>query len=138
MSHSKENNSGVSDRINGALLVYHHPLLRNATTIMEHVDAFEKHSQFKIWNLNTELGFPPALQNMRFNKPVIGLVNKIDLASKKKSQRKLTGALFQSANNPAIRKLSKQLGAEQTVLQASAWDRTGFRTLLTTIKELKD
>ena len=66
MSHSKENNSGVSDRINGALLVYHHPLLRNATTIMEHVNSFEKHSRFRIWSLNTELGFPSALENMRF------------------------------------------------------------------------
>ncbi len=66
MSHPNDNASGVSDRINGALMIYHHPLLRNATTIMEHVNAFEKHSRFKIWSINTELGFPPALQNMRF------------------------------------------------------------------------
>ncbi len=66
MPHPNDNVSDVPDRINGALMVYHHPLLRNATTIMEHVNAFEKHSRFKIWSINTELGFPPALRNMRF------------------------------------------------------------------------
>ena len=33
---------------------------------MEHVDAFEKHSSFKVWKVNTECGFPKRLGEMRF------------------------------------------------------------------------
>jgi hypothetical protein len=52
--------------INGILLIYHHPVTRNASTIMEHVNAFKRHSQFKVWNVNTSLGFPRALNNLQF------------------------------------------------------------------------
>lgn len=52
--------------INGILMIYHHVLAPNASTIMEHVNAFEKYSQFKVWNVNTELGFFRALNDIRF------------------------------------------------------------------------
>ena len=52
--------------IKGILLLYHHPLAANAPTIMEHVDAFEQHSRFRIFKVNTELGFPAALADMSF------------------------------------------------------------------------
>jgi len=52
--------------IDGILLIYNHPLVKSAPTIMEHVDAFEKHSSFKVWKVNTECGFPKRLGEMRF------------------------------------------------------------------------
>jgi hypothetical protein len=58
-------------RADGILLLYHHPLLLNAPTIMEHVEAFERHSRYKVWKLNTELGFPRGLARIRF--PVVVL-----------------------------------------------------------------
>jgi hypothetical protein len=58
-------------RVDGILLLYHHPLLLNAPTIMEHVEAFGKHSRYKVWKLNTELRFPRELARIRF--PVVVL-----------------------------------------------------------------
>lgn len=52
--------------INGILLIYNHPLVKSAPTIMEHVDAFEKYSNFKVWKVNTECGFPKRLGEIRF------------------------------------------------------------------------
>ena len=56
----------MSDFINGILLLYYHPLRRVASTVMEHVEAFERHSQFKVLSLNTELGFPKNLSRFQF------------------------------------------------------------------------
>jgi hypothetical protein len=50
----------------GLLLLYHRPLTADASTIMEHVEAFERHSGFKIWKVNTGFGFPPSLRDIRF------------------------------------------------------------------------
>lgn len=33
---------------------------------MEHVNAFKKHSRFRVWNVNTELGFPKPLAEFEF------------------------------------------------------------------------
>lgn len=52
--------------VNGILLIYHHPLVPSATTILEHVGAFGRYSRFKVWNLNAELGFPETLGNLEF------------------------------------------------------------------------
>jgi hypothetical protein len=52
--------------IDGILLIYNHPLVKSAPTIMEHVDAFEKYSSFKVWKVNTECGFPKRLGEIRF------------------------------------------------------------------------
>jgi len=52
--------------INGILLIYHYPLNINAPTILQHVEAFSRHSQFKVWSINTQKGFPPGLQSLRF------------------------------------------------------------------------
>lgn len=54
-------------RINGVLLIYHHYLQANAATIMEHVNAFEEHSRFKIWKVNSEFGFPKGLNGLEFD-----------------------------------------------------------------------
>jgi hypothetical protein len=52
--------------VNGVLLLYHHPEGANATTIMEHVEAFARHSRFPVWNYNTDVGFPNTLGGFRF------------------------------------------------------------------------
>ena len=56
----------MSTTVNGILLLYHHWLAANAPTIMEHVGAFERYSRFKVWMVNTELGFPAALNDLDF------------------------------------------------------------------------
>ncbi len=53
--------------VNGILLLYHHPMKANAPTIMEYVNAFPNHSRFPVYTLNTELGFPAGLENLRFS-----------------------------------------------------------------------
>jgi hypothetical protein len=57
--------------VNGVLLLYHHPEGINAATIMEHVEAFAKHSRFRVWNFNTDVGFPRALGEYRFGAIVL-------------------------------------------------------------------
>lgn len=52
--------------VNGILLLYHHPLRQSASTIMEHVNAFEQYSHFKVWKVNVELGFPQGLRELPF------------------------------------------------------------------------
>lgn len=50
------------NKINGILLLYVYPSLsKNANTIMEHVQAFEKYSTYKVFPINTELGFPDQI-----------------------------------------------------------------------------
>jgi hypothetical protein len=58
-------------RVPGILMLYHHPFIRRASTIMEHVNALRNHSAFKVWNLNTELGFPAGLDDCRFDTIVL-------------------------------------------------------------------
>jgi hypothetical protein len=58
---------GLMSGIPGILLLYHRPLLRkDAATVTESIQAFREHSAFRVWNVNTECGFPPALDQIRF------------------------------------------------------------------------
>jgi len=69
---SEENHRTMAPRrVNGILLLYHHPLALNAPTIMEHVNAFPAHSRFRVWPVNTELGFPPRLADLEFQVAVV-------------------------------------------------------------------
>lgn len=52
--------------INGVLLLYHLPLTQDAPTILENVSAYENNSRFKVWKVNTYLGLPASLAEMRF------------------------------------------------------------------------
>jgi hypothetical protein len=61
----------VPDKVDGVLVLYHHPVATNAATIMEHVEAFAKHSRFRVWNFNTEVGFPRSLGEFRFSAIVL-------------------------------------------------------------------
>lgn len=55
-----------SGAINGILLIYHRVLSPDAATVMEHIDSFEKFSRFKVWKVNTELGYPKILNKLKF------------------------------------------------------------------------
>lgn len=49
------------------VLLYHWPLAfwhRNASTVLEHVGAFRRHSRFPILEVNVDAGFPPALERV--------------------------------------------------------------------------
>jgi hypothetical protein len=55
--------------VDGFLLVFHRPAvrrIRDASTVMEHVAAFERHTSLVGWNVNTDLGFPPGLASLDF------------------------------------------------------------------------
>jgi hypothetical protein len=58
-----------SDRIQipGVLLLYEDPLVRDATTVREHVEAFGHHSQFTWYPFNVHFGLPPALDCYQFS-----------------------------------------------------------------------
>jgi hypothetical protein len=58
-------------KVNGILLLYDHPLEPNAPTIMEHVDAFARHSRFNVWSVNTGLGFLKSLGELDFTTVVL-------------------------------------------------------------------
>ena len=49
------------------LLIYHYPSFDDASTIMEHIDAFGKYSDFNIIKVNTDLGFPKYLNSIEFS-----------------------------------------------------------------------
>jgi hypothetical protein len=49
------------------LLLYHRPLKQGALTVLEHVDAFPRHSRHAVWPVNTELGFPGGLDGLQFS-----------------------------------------------------------------------
>jgi hypothetical protein len=60
--------------VDGALLVYHRPdapWIKDASTVMEHVNSFAAHSRNRIWQVNTDLGFPPALAGVDFKAVVV-------------------------------------------------------------------
>lgn len=62
----------VADRrVSGILLLYHHPARHSAPTIMEHVESFERNSRYKVWKVNTDLGFPGGLKGLRFETVVL-------------------------------------------------------------------
>ena len=53
--------------VNGVLLLYYHPLSKNASTIMEHVESFSRYSKYKVWPLNVAYGFPSGLRELEFS-----------------------------------------------------------------------
>ena len=53
------------------LMLYHHPFESNASTIYEHINSFEKYSKYDISCINTYLGFPEKLSEIKFQIIVI-------------------------------------------------------------------
>ena len=65
---SRSQSSAPPVYVNGLLLLYHRPPLRkDAVTVSEHIEAFQRHSKFKVWSLNTAYGCPPRLGRIRFS-----------------------------------------------------------------------
>ena len=55
-------------------MVYHRPeapWIKDASTVMEHVGAFAAHSRHQIWEINTDLGFPPGLADLDFRAVIV-------------------------------------------------------------------
>ena len=57
--------------VNGILLLYYHPLSKNASTIMEHVESFGRYSKYKVSALNLAYGFPIGLRDLEFSTVVL-------------------------------------------------------------------
>lgn len=60
--------------VDGALLIYHRPVapwIRDASTVMEHLRSFARHSRFRIWDVNTDIGFPPGLADLEFKAVIL-------------------------------------------------------------------
>jgi hypothetical protein len=50
------------------IVLYHRPTHRwykDASTVREHIHAFRNYSRYPVWELNTDFGFPPALDDVR-------------------------------------------------------------------------
>jgi hypothetical protein len=56
----------MKKKINGTLIIYHHLMLPNASMITDLTRAFEDHSRFRTWSVNSELGFPEFLKEYEF------------------------------------------------------------------------
>ena len=57
--------------VNGILLIYHHDLAPYASNMFEHIRSFQENSQFKVWAVNTYLGFPKVLTEFKFQAIVL-------------------------------------------------------------------
>ena len=60
--------------VDGALVVYHRPTapwIKDASTVVEHLSAFRRHSGHEIWEINTDAGFPRALADLDFKAIVL-------------------------------------------------------------------
>jgi len=51
---------------NAILLMYYHPPAAYAPTVMDSVNSFTKYSQFKVYPVNPNLGYPKALDDLQF------------------------------------------------------------------------
>jgi hypothetical protein len=60
--------------VDGALLVYNRPAapwIKDASTVAEHIGAFRQHSRHRIWEVNTDLGFPEGLADVHFKAVIL-------------------------------------------------------------------
>ena len=48
------------------LVLYHRPsfAFKDAATVREHIHSFKRFSRFPVWEINTEFGFPPGLDDV--------------------------------------------------------------------------
>jgi hypothetical protein len=64
----------MPERTDGVLLVYHRPVapwIRDASTVREHVRAFGRHSRHRVWEVNSDVGFPPGLAELEFRAVIL-------------------------------------------------------------------
>lgn len=54
-------------KIKGMLFLYHRPILvKDATAINDHINAFKQYSKYAVYQVNTEMGFPKKLHGLEF------------------------------------------------------------------------
>ncbi|MGH2650190.1 MAG: hypothetical protein ACRDHK_03135 [Actinomycetota bacterium] len=58
-------------RVNGILLLYHDPRVISASMVLDLVHAFSRYSRFRVWAVNTELGFPRSIGPLEFEVVVL-------------------------------------------------------------------
>jgi hypothetical protein len=61
----------MSDALDAVLVLYHHYRAPNAPTILEHAGSFERHSRFPVFSVNTDGGYPRALDDLSFKAVVL-------------------------------------------------------------------
>jgi hypothetical protein len=57
--------------LDGVLLLHHHPIRAQAPDVIASVRAFAMYSRFPVWSVNTRLGFPRGLRQLRFRAVVL-------------------------------------------------------------------
>src|SRR4051794_4838077 len=60
--------------VDGVLVVYHRPDgagVKDASTVREHLHSIGRHSRWRVWEVNTEFGFPSGLTDMEFETIVL-------------------------------------------------------------------
>lgn len=57
--------------MNAILLLYHHFPSEYASTVMDSVDSFSQYSQFRVFPVNTYLGYPRCLDHVKFSAIVL-------------------------------------------------------------------
>jgi hypothetical protein len=66
---------GTAQRYVGGVLVLYHrpiaPLFRDASTIIEHVSSFRRHSRLGVVDLNVHAGFPTAVKQLSFDAVIL-------------------------------------------------------------------
>jgi hypothetical protein len=56
----------IKTKVNGILLLYNSSMEPIASNMFEHIRSFPQYSQFKVWSVNTYLGFPEVLRTLEF------------------------------------------------------------------------
>jgi hypothetical protein len=60
--------------VGGVLVLYHRPIVpmfRDASTVIEHVSSFRRHSRLGVVELNTHAGLPPGLRGVSFDAVIL-------------------------------------------------------------------
>jgi hypothetical protein len=60
--------------VGGVLVLYHRPiapLFRDASTVVQHVSSFRRHSRFGVVELNVHAGMPPGLRRLSFDAVIL-------------------------------------------------------------------
>ena len=55
--------------VDGVLVVYNRPAgpwVKDASTVREHLHSFKHHSRHRVWEVNTDFGFPRGLEGLEF------------------------------------------------------------------------
>ena len=66
--------SGAPQHVGGVLVLYHRPivpLFRDASTVVEHVSSFRRHSRLGVVELNVHAGLPAALKRLSFDAVIL-------------------------------------------------------------------